>query len=41
MIDGTEWDFFERKTSMSPDTIAFFDPFFTKAFTNAIKSLNL
>ena len=27
--------------SLSPDTIAFFDPFFTKAFTNAIKSLNL
>lgn len=33
--------FLSSERRLSPDTIAFFDPFFAKAFTNAIKSLNL
>ena len=42
MIDGTKWDFFhERKTTVTGHDSFFFGPFFAKAFTNAIKSLNL
>lgn len=42
MADGNEMGFLSSERRLSPDTIAFFDPFFfAKAFTNAIKSLNL
>ena len=32
---------FERKMTVTGHDSFFFDPFFAKAFTNAIKSLNL